>query len=87
MKHQHESAARRADLPTRGEVRGVVTVIQEDRFRLEDERGRGYLFTLGRAAGASVRDLHLWSARNVPITVQYEGPPDLGGVAVKVRPT
>lgn len=80
-----EAVAEEAGLPVHGQLRGVVTLIQEDRFRLEDEQGRGYLFTLGRHAGASVEDLSRWSGQSVPVTVKYEGAPDLGAVAINVR--
>lgn len=77
--------ARRAGLPTSGTVRGVITIVQEDRFRLQDSLGRGYLFTLGRGAGATIQDLHLWEAQQVLVCVDYEGPPDLGAIATRVR--
>jgi hypothetical protein len=86
MRRRVDVLARGADLPTRGQVRGVITIVQEDRFRLEDEQGRGYLFTLGRGAGPGVRDLYLWCDRKVPIDVDYKGPPDMGGVAIRIRP-
>lgn len=79
--------ARRAGLPEAGEVVGVVTLVQEDRFRIEDERGLGYLFTLGHASGVSPRLLHAWSGRGARVAVQYRGAPDLGAVAVAVRET
>jgi hypothetical protein len=68
-----------------GEIRGTVTVVQESRFRVQDAQGRGYLFTLGRKSGVSLTDLHRWHDSKVPITVRYEGAPDLGAVAVQVR--
>jgi formate-dependent nitrite reductase membrane component NrfD len=74
----------RADLPTHGRIRGTITLVQEDRFRLEDDRGRGYLFTLGRGLGLGLQDLRQWSARGAQLEVDYEGAPDLGAVAVKV---
>jgi hypothetical protein len=83
---RRDPLSRRADLPTSGTLRGVVTVVQEDRFRLQDADGRGYLFTLGKRAAVSARDLHGWSAGQVPVTVAYQGTPDLGAVALTVRP-
>jgi len=77
--------AQRANLPLSGQVRGIITVVQEDRFRMEDAQGHGFLFILGRRAGSSLGDLHRWSGGQVPVTVQYEGPPDLGAVAVRVQ--
>ena len=76
--------AQRAKLPLSGQVRGIIILVQEDRFRLEDAQGHGFLFILGRQAGASMRDLHRWSESRIPVTVQYEGPPDLGAVAIRV---
>ena len=87
MKARRSNAllAQRANLPLSGEVCGTITVVQEDRFRLEDAQGHGFLFILGRRAGASMGDLHRWSDGRDPIAVRYEGPPDLGAVAVRVR--
>jgi hypothetical protein len=87
MKARRSNAllAKRADLPLAGRVRGIITIVQEDRLRLEDEQGHGYLFTLGRKAGASMADLHRWSEGRVTVAVHYEGPPDLGAVAVRVQ--
>ena len=86
MKQQrHGSIARRLDLPDRGQLRGVVTLVQEDRFRLEDDLGRGYLFTLGRGNGISLRQLHTWCERGAAVEVEYRGAPDLGAVAVRLH--
>lgn len=81
----NELFARRADLPLSGQVRGRITIVQEDRFRLEDEHGRGFLFTLSRKSGASMNDLHLWHRARATVQVRYDGPPDLGAAAIKVR--
>jgi hypothetical protein len=87
MKSRRSNAllAQRANLPLAGEVDGIITIVQEDRFRLEDAQGHGFLFILGRRAGASMEDLHRWSDGRDPTVVRYEGPPDLGAVAVRVR--
>jgi hypothetical protein len=86
MKQKRSNAllARRADLPLAGEIRGVVTVVLEDRFRVVDAHGRGFLFTLGRKCGVSMKELYLWNRGRVPIAVVYHGPPDLGAVAQRV---
>lgn len=67
-------------------VQGVMTIVQEDRVRLVDGLGRGYLFVIGKrvrltpaALWALVRDQRL-------VTIVYQGEPDLGAVAVAIRP-
>lgn len=79
-----EQVASKAGLPTHGCVRGVITLLQEDRFRVEDADGHGYLFTLGWEAGITVEDLSMFSEEKTPVTVEYQGSPDLGGVANRV---
>jgi hypothetical protein len=58
MNQRQSVLTRRASLPDHGRLRGVITLVQEDRFRLEDDLGRGYLFTLGRGNGVSMDKLH-----------------------------
>jgi hypothetical protein len=82
MKQRQSALKRRADLPDRGHLRGMVTLVQEDRFRLMDDLGRGYLFTLGRGSGVSLRELLAWCELGVTVEVEYRGAPDLGAVAV-----
>lgn len=72
-------------LPTRGRVEGVVLVVQEGRFRLLDHEGRGYLFLLSPGAGADATALERWAADGTVVSVDYEGAPDLGAVARRVR--
>jgi hypothetical protein len=82
---QRQSAlTRRVKLPDHGSVRGTITLVQEDRFRLEDDLGRGYLFTLGRGNGVSLHQLHAWYDGARAVEVEYRGTPDLGAVAVHV---
>ena len=85
MKQRHGSITHRLNLPDRGQLRGVVTLVQEDRFRLQDDIGRGYLLTLGRGNGVGLRNLHTWCDRQATVEVEYRGAPDLGAVAVAVR--
>ena len=85
MKQRQSIPTRRADLPDRGNVHGVITLVQEDRFRLEDALGRGYLFTLGRGNGIGLRQLHAWCDHGLAVEVEYRGAPDLGAVALGVR--
>jgi hypothetical protein len=77
--------ARRADLPLSGQILGQITIVQEDRFRLQDEQGRGYLFTLSRKSAVSTADLAHWNQAQIPINVQYDGPPDLGATAIQIK--
>jgi hypothetical protein len=85
MKQRQSLLTRRANLPGRGRLRGVVTLVQEDRLRLVDDLGRGYLFTLGRGNGVSLGQLHAWCERGLSVQVEYRGAPDLGAVALDVR--
>ena len=85
MKQRQGLLTRRANLPHHGHLRGVITLVQEDRFRLEDDLGRGYLFTLGRGNGVGLDTLHTWCDRQSTVEVEYRGAPDLGAVAVRAR--
>jgi hypothetical protein len=85
MKQRQSILTRRADLPDHGHLRGTITLVQEDRFRLEDDLGRGYLFTLGRGNGVGLRQLHAWCDDRLIVEVEYCGALDLGAVAVRVR--
>ncbi len=71
--------------PHAGEVAGWITIVQEDRFRLMDDEGHGYLFVTRKRA-ASHEDLERWRDRRTPLAVRYYGVPDLGAVARKVEP-
>ncbi len=82
---QRQSLFRRIPFPTEGELVGRITVVQEDRFRLEDGDGRGYLLILGRRSGVSLADLDAWQRGSVRVRVHYEGAPDLGAVAEQIR--
>jgi hypothetical protein len=81
----NQQLIQKAGLPGEGRLSGVITIIQEDRFRLEDERGRGYLFTLSWRSGVASEDLFGWSGRKATVTVDYQGAPDIGAVATRVR--
>jgi hypothetical protein len=85
MKQRQSALTRRANLADRGRLRGVITLVQEDRFRLEDDLGRGYLFTLGRGNGVSLGRLQAWCDHGLTVEVEYRGAPDLGAVAVRLR--
>lgn len=65
-------------------IEGLITVVQESRFRLEGRDGRGYLFVLH--AGQDERNLREFHKHRTPVTVTYTGRPDAGAVAETVRP-
>ena len=65
-------------------VRGVMTIVQEDRFRLVTEDGRGLLLTLSRRANVGYGELERLVRERTPVRVAYEGEPDHGGVAVRL---
>ena len=69
----------------RGEVRGLITVVQEDRIRVVDRAGRGYLFTLGKRR-VSQRDVERWRDGGIPVRVRFSGTPDLRARAELITP-
>jgi hypothetical protein len=71
--------------PPAARVRGVITIAQEDRIRLVDAAGRGYLFILGKRVRRSLPELWQLARERRPVTVAYVGPPDLGAVATALR--
>jgi hypothetical protein len=70
---------------TRGQVTGRITVAQEDRIRVVDDLGRGYLFTVRRWRAAQ-RDLERWRDAGTAVRVRYSGVPDAGAIADAIRP-
>jgi len=66
-------------------VRGVVTVAQEDRIRVVDAAGRGYLFVVGKRVRRSLPELWALARDRRTVEVVYSGEPDLGAVALAVR--
>jgi hypothetical protein len=87
MKQRQSALTRRVVLADRGCLRGTITLVQEDRFRFQDNFGRGYLFTLGRGNGVSLRQLHTWCDDRQTVEVEYRGAPDLGAVALRLNRT
>jgi formate-dependent nitrite reductase membrane component NrfD len=69
----------------RGEVVGRITVVQEDRVRLVDDEGRGYLFTVATRR-PSLADLERWRDGALRVRVRYSGTPDLGARVERIRP-
>lgn len=67
----------------RGEIRGRITIVQEDRFRVVDSSGRGYLFTLARRH-PSPGQLQRWRDSGATLKVRYSGEPDAGARAERI---
>jgi hypothetical protein len=66
---------------------GYIILVQEQRFRLVTDAGRGLLLTLAHDARASASDLYRWHQANTRVKVAYEGEPNLeSGVTRLVRP-
>lgn len=67
--------------------KGHIIAVQEDRFRMVGDSGKGYLFTLFHGARISRKDLSRWKDAEVKILVRYKGDPNLAtGIAHEVRP-
>lgn len=67
-------------------VRGRITIVQEERFRMITEGGQGFLFTLGNSIRSSADDLRRFRDAQTPVVVEYSGEPNLStGVAHAVR--
>lgn len=71
--------------PRDGTVEGTITIVQEDRFRLIDDDGRGYLFTTRKRA-ASMEELERWRDERRHVVVQFSGVPDIGARADRIDP-
>lgn len=71
--------------PRDGTVEGILTIVQEDRFRLIDDSGRGYLFTTARRA-ASLDELERWRDEQQRVSVRFSGVPDIGALATRIQP-
>jgi hypothetical protein len=59
------------------EVEGRITIVQEDRIRVVNDAGRGYLLTVGKRL-ASLRTLERWRDTGARVRVRYSGVPDAG---------
>jgi hypothetical protein len=67
-------------------VRGHITLVQEERFRVVSDSGQGLLFTLAHNANISAADLHRFHEEGAEVVVGFRGEPDLEtGVAHSVR--
>lgn len=68
----------------KGTIVGRITIVQEDRVRVMDAAGRGYLFTVAPRR-ASTRQLEAWRDAGTRVAVGYRGQPDAGAVATSLR--
>lgn len=66
-------------------VHGIITVAQEDRIRVVDAAGRGYLFVVSKRVRRSLPELWALARERRPVTIVYTGRPDLGAVAVRIE--
>ncbi len=66
---------------------GTIVAIQEERFRLETERGDGLLLTLANRSLVGMERMEQWYCSNTPVTIEYRGEPNRNtGIAYSVRP-
>jgi hypothetical protein len=67
-------------------IMGRILFVQEERFRIIDEKGRSYLFDLSHRSSIKDQELADWSRAKTWLIVEYEGEPELeSGIAVSVR--
>ncbi len=67
-------------------VTGHISRVQEERFCLVDDSGKGFLFDLSHNANIGAADLWSLYRARVPVAVAYEGESDeASGVAHTVR--
>jgi hypothetical protein len=64
-------------------IAGRIIVVQEMRFRIVTDDGRGYLFTLARNANVDTTELRRLHARDTPVRVTYAGQPGLDSCVAK----
>jgi hypothetical protein len=69
---------------TRQTQSGRITIVQESRFHLAAEDGRGYLFILARGANIGADDLCRLQASGARVTVTYSGTPGLASCVAHV---
>ncbi len=53
------------------DVNGIITLVQEHRFRLEEDMGRHRLFILTHDAALEWSDLHDMALRGCRVSVRY----------------
>lgn len=68
-------------------VTGVITLVQESRFKLVDTHGRSKLFTLGHGAAIDPEDLGPILHSGHPVTITFEATKGLiAGTVSEIRP-
>ena len=67
------------------EVRGRIVIVQEDRIRVVDGAGRGFLFVVGRGR-ATLDELARWRDERTRLRVRYRGVPDAGATVTRIEP-
>lgn len=70
--------------PAEGVIEGRITIVQEDRIRLVDAAGRGYLFVVKKRR-ASLAELERWRDAGAGVRVRYVGQPDAGALAIRIE--
>ncbi len=66
------------------EARGIITLAQEDRFRLQTEDGHSLLLILDTGMKESIEDLESLAGSHRKVMVRYQGEPDAGAVALEL---
>ena len=61
-------------------MEGIVTMVQESRFQLTDDRGVSHLFILGHDAAAEPDQLAPLSQRQSRVRVRYTRPENIIGL-------
>ena len=69
----------------KGELRGRIVIAQEDRIRVVDDEGRGFLFVVGRWR-ATLGQLARWRDDGTVVRVRYRGVPDAGATVTRIEP-
>jgi hypothetical protein len=66
-------------------MNGIVTIVQEGRFRMTDDDGVSHLFILSHAASAEPQQLAALQARQARVRVRYKPAPGLiGNIATAI---
>ncbi|HEY1267083.1 MAG TPA: hypothetical protein VGH16_07485 [Candidatus Binatia bacterium] len=67
-------------------IAGRIAIIQEQRFRLIADNGRGFLFTLPHDSRLTYDDLSRVRDKSQRLVVEYEGEPNtISAVAAKIH--